>query len=177
MKKFTDVLNEQFIYDYGCVMINFDIPNWNKILKEIEKDDIYNEVGYGLEKESHVTLLYGYTKEVEIKDIKNIIGNLDSFYIKIQETSLFQNEKYDVLKFDVNHEILHMLNDSLKLLPNTSTFPEYHPHMTISYMKKGRGVKYIKKYDSLIVAKPSEIVYSLPTGTKEKKQVTLLKFK
>lgn len=177
MKKFTEILNETFTYDYGCVMINFYIPNWNNILKEIDKDDIYDEVGYGLEKETHITLLYGYPKEVEVKDIKNIIGNLDSFYIEIQETSIFQNDSYDVLKFDVNHDILYMLNDSLKQLPNTSTFPDYHPHMSVSYIKKGRGVKYIKKYDNLIVAKPTEIVYSLPTGTKEKKQVTILKFK
>jgi 2'-5' RNA ligase len=176
MKKFTDIMNEGVTYDYGCVMINFVVPNWNNILKEIEKDDIYDLDGFGLEKESHITLLFGYPKEIEVKDIKSRIGKLDSFYIELQETSLFQNDTYDVLKFDVNHDILHALNETLKQLPNTSTFPDYHPHMTISYIKKGRGVKYIKKYDNLIVARPLEIVYSIPTGTKEKKRITLFKF-
>jgi 2'-5' RNA ligase len=147
MKKFTEIINESFTYDYGCVMINFDIPNWKKILDEIDKNDIYNEKGYGLEHESHITLLYGYPKEVEVKDIKNIIGKIDNFYIELTETSLFQNELYDVLKFDVNCEILHFLNSSLMQLPNTSTFPDYHPHMTISYLKKGKGIMYLKKYD------------------------------
>jgi 2'-5' RNA ligase len=177
MKKFTEIINEAATHDYGCVMIKFNIPNWTKIIQEINKDDIYDEEGYGLEHESHITLLYGYPKEIKVKDIKNIIGNLDNFYIELQETSLFQNEKYDVLKFDIKCEILHILNDSLKQLPNSSSYSEYHPHITISYIKKGKGVMYLKKYDEIIVAQPSEIVYSLPTGTSQKKQITLFKFK
>jgi hypothetical protein len=48
----------------------------------------------------------------------------------------------DVLKIDVHSEDLHRLNTLLKSLPYTDTHPTYQPHVTLAYVKPGRGKYY-----------------------------------
>ena len=35
IKRYDEFLNEGFKYEYGCVMVKFDVPNWKDILNEI----------------------------------------------------------------------------------------------------------------------------------------------
>ena len=101
IKKYDSFINEGKISDYkfGCVMLQLEIPNWEKILSSINKEDVY----------------------------------------KIHDESLFENPKYDVLKFDVISPLLNKINKKLtKELPYTSDFPDYHAHCTIAYIKKRR---------------------------------------
>ncbi len=53
-------------------------------------------------------------------------------------------EGKDVLKFDIKGENLHETNTDLQQYPFTSNFPDYHPHMTIAYLKPGSGKRYAK---------------------------------
>jgi len=80
--------------------------------------------------------------------------------------SVFENDKYDVLKVDVTGESLHDLNGKLSELPNEQTFPEYKPHLTIAYLKKGEGAKYAGdprfegqklSFDTLTFSPPKEL--------------------
>jgi 2'-5' RNA ligase len=88
---------------------------------------------------------------------------------------LFENEKYDVLKFDVNGENLHACNKALKQHPHTNNFPDYHPHMTIGYLKPRMGKKYTKMLKGqefeLI---PTHAIYSEPDGTKSKIKIEII---
>jgi 2'-5' RNA ligase len=86
--------------------------------------------------------------------------------LELKNVSLFENDDYDVLKFEVNAKVLHEINDRLKKFPHTNNYPEYHPHCTIAYLKKGRGKKYVKMLEGTsIEVTPSKIVYSRPDGS------------
>jgi hypothetical protein len=74
-----------------------------------------------------------------------------------------------VLKFDIKGDNIHETNKDLQQYPFTSNFPDYHPHMTIAYLKPGTGKRYAKmlkefEYDLI----PQYVVYSKPNGDKDK---------
>lgn len=138
-------------YPYGCSMLYFDFPDMKIIHDEIEEDDIFEGEDQGLETEPHVTLLYGLHSD-EIDDQK--VLDISSKGIKslgLGNVSLFENEKYDVLKFDVEGPFLHDINKELTKLPHTTDFPDYHPHCTIAYLKPGTGKKYTKQFKGRII--------------------------
>jgi len=174
MIKLLDLLfeNSTSSYKYGCVMLYFDFPQINKIHNIINKDDIYEEdkdKTFGLEDEPHTTLLYGLHKEVSNDDVEKTLNKYTYFPCTIKNASLFENEKYDVLKFDVEGKNLTETNESLKKFPFTSDYPKYHPHLTIGYIKPGLGKKYTKILQGLEYKLiPKYAIYSHPDGTKTK---------
>lgn len=174
MIKLIDLIKESSSkpYDYGCAMLYFDFPYLNKIQDVINPNDIYEEEedpSFGLEDEPHCTLLYGLHEEVSVKDVTKVIENFTFDTCKLHNVSLFENEKYDVLKFDVEGPVLHDVNSKLKLFPYTSNFPKYHPHSTIAYLKPGMGKKYTEILkDQEFELKPQFAMFSHPDGSKNK---------
>jgi len=159
------------VHDFGCAMLYFNNPKLKQIHSEIEDKDIYiddNDDSFGLEDESHTTLLYGLHEEVSDADvISTIRKHKFPNKIKLNNVSLFENDKYDVLKFDVVEPVLNKVNKNLTKFPHTTSFPDYHPHATIAYIKKGKGKKYVGKFKNMnIDVSPSEIVYSKTDGSK-----------
>jgi len=176
MIKLTDLIRENSTstYDYGCVMLYFNVPEMNEIHSRIDKEHVYTESGdvtYGLEDEPHCTLLYGLHAGVSVSDVKWIIREYDFSKCEIHNASLFEND-YDVLKFDVKGDSLHECNATLSKLPHTTNYPDYHPHMTIGYLQKGTGKTYVQKLKGFKKSiKPKYIVYSTPNGNKYKIQI------
>lgn len=168
-----DILKEtKQTFDYGCAMLYFDFPQMYKIHDAINLNDIYIQEGdrsYGLEDEPHCTLLYGLHKGVSVDDIKKITNNYTFTPLKAHNVSLFANPDYDVLKFDIEGENLHEINSDLQQYPFTSTFPDYHPHMTIGYLKPGTGKRYVKMFKNTEFPNmiPQYVIYSTPEGDKE----------
>lgn len=165
IKKYNDFMNEnnRTTYDYGCVMLTFDCPELKKLHDLIDEKDLHE---YGFEKEQHVTLLYGiHSDEVSDEEVMDISLSFKYPQIRIHNLSLFQNEKFDVLKFDVDCDVLHKVNKELCKLPHTTEYPNYKPHVTIAYLKPGLGKKYLNGSKDLY-AKPIGIEYSLPDGSK-----------
>lgn len=166
-------------YDYGCAMLYFSLPEVFKIQNAINPEHLYVEDsngGYGLEDEPHTTFLYGLHNSVSVDDVKGILGNFGYGECKAFNPSLFENEKFDVLKFDVNGPSLHETNAELSKLPHTTSYPDYHPHLTIAYLKPGYGKKYVdmlKKTKTELKCVPEYAVYSEPNGTKTKIQITI----
>lgn len=164
-------------YNYGCSMVYFDFPKMNEIHSMIEDEDIYTEDGnsHGLETEPHATLLYGlHSDEIEDNDVLHASTKLGiPSELKLHNASCFNNDKYDVLKFDVDDDHLHKINGELTKLPHTTDYPDYHPHSTIAYLKKGTGEKYTNKLkDAWYSVNPSKIVYSKPDGSKIEKSIS-----
>jgi 2'-5' RNA ligase len=162
-------------YEYGCSMVYFNSPEIKRIQESISPEDLYEEDGdrtFGLEDEHHVTLLYGiHANEVDDNDVMSISAdNIPP--IVLGNVSAFKNENYDVLKFDADCEKLHEINANLSKLPHTTSFPDYHPHATIAYLKSGCADKYIQQCEGLTeVVNPIEIVYSKPDGSKVRKSI------
>lgn len=178
IKLFEEFINEKAgdSYEYGCAMLYFTFPKIKDIHAQIDEKDLYVEDEdrtFGLEDEPHCTLLYGLHKEVGVNDIKSVIGKFNFGELKLHNASLFENQ-YDVLKFDVGYvnddeNFLHKCNKALCELPHTNSFPDYHPHMTIAYIKKGLGQKYVDMFNELqYTVKPEYIVYSQANGEKIK---------
>ena len=162
-------------YDYGCVMtgLELDKESWNTIQGMIDEEDVYfgkeDDKGYGREMEPHVTILYGIHEDVPLEDVENKINSIKSVDILLDAISSFTNEEFDVLKFDIKSNDLSNLNADFKKLPHTSKYPDYHPHATIAYLKKGLADKYIKKMKKVkpLETIPSKLLYSMPNGDKK----------
>lgn len=137
--------------EYGCLMLQIDYDGWKKILDKIDKEDLYTEEeGYGLENKPHVTILFGFHDNTDIDKVKLLVKEncKEPIKVKLKSITMFENvdDKYDVLKFDVVCPSLHKLNKLMKKsFDYTSSFPEYHPHVTIAYVKSGKGKNYASK--------------------------------
>lgn len=159
---------------FGCVMVFFDYDkkDWKSFQDIIDTDDLYTpegEKGFGKEKDPHVTILYGLHKTVPDKDIEEVIETIKSPRIKMGKVSFFENPKFDVLKFDIESEDLHKLNKEFSKFPYTSDFPDYHPHCTIAYIKKGKAKEYVKELNdkAKIKFESEKVVYSKADGEKK----------
>lgn len=140
---------EKTAYKFGCLMLKTELKNWSKFLNLIDDNDLYDDETnhYGKEKEVHVTVLYGLHEEVMLQDIKNILHDVElPISATVVGVSIFDNKDYDVLKFELKSNELTKLNKLLKKLPFTSNFPDYKPHMTIAYLKKGCSDKYLEEF-------------------------------
>ena len=142
MKKIKKV-NDQ----YNSTQVN--LSNQSDIVKyatdNIDKNDIY-KVGneFGIEHESHITVLYGIHKSEKLSKLKDICKELDPIKIKIGKVSFFSNDNFDVLKYDIVSPDLKKVNKLFReKLEYTSTFPYYIPHLTLSYLKPGTAKKYL----------------------------------
>jgi 2'-5' RNA ligase len=171
IKLFEEFVNEKKkVYDYGCAMLYFDFPGMEDLHKQIEADDVFvdpKDATFGLETEPHCTLLYGLHDDVKTETIKDAVKNFAFGNCTIAKPSLFENEKFDVLKYDVEGPGLHDCNAELSKLPHTTDYPDYHPHMTVAYLKSGLGKKYTDMLDATKKSlKPKYIVYSHPDGSK-----------
>lgn len=176
--EFSQSLNEKKgdTYSKGCVMAYLDDlkPEIENIQSKIEADELYEEQEdrtYGLEDEPHVTVLYGiHSDEVEDEKVLELIEKMDwKQPIKIGKPSLFENEKFDVLKLEADAEWLNEANKELcEKLPYSSDFPDYKAHVTIAYLKPGTGKKVVERLGEFgTEISPNRMVYSLPNGDKK----------
>lgn len=166
---FKQFLTERTNLSKGCAMIYFKPDILDHLQNEVDKEDLYSKEGFGLEDEPHCTLLYGFLPECDPKEIMDMLK--DQEYpdeVELHNVSLFENEEYDVLKFDIDNKILRDINEVLRTeFPYENDYDEFHAHATVGYLKSGTGEKYVEKFkNEKILAKPEKIVYSDPDKTK-----------
>lgn len=184
-KQFIDNFKKLFInekkenqeYSYGCIMGYFD-ANPMDLLKnkdefEIDENDIYNneenEYGKELDGEWHVTVLYGlHDTEIDDMEIVNMLRTIKMPTVKFTGISSFNNDEYDVLKWDIENKTLHYLNEHVReTYPYTNKFNQYIPHSTIAYLKSGKAEKYTKNLPEHIINLPiKRWVYSTSKDNK-----------
>lgn len=149
----------------GCIMVGVNHPDIENLRNIINENDVYNneENEYGIETFPHVTILYGIIHDKHtINILKNLLPPLNDIKIIGVSISSFNNEEFDVLKIDIKSNILNNLNEMVKdSLEYESMYPEFNPHLTLAYLKKGTAFKYEKKMlDKILVLEPTEYVYS-----------------
>lgn len=114
----------------------------------IPESDIYTEEGdrsFGRETEPHITALYGIEND-DVEPVRQALANVPPIKVMLDEVSAFENDDrpYDVLKVGVNSPALRAVNAAIKkATKNSSDFPDYKPHLTIAYLKKGMAKKYV----------------------------------
>lgn len=164
-------------YEYSSVHI--DVPNpladkmidWGK--EKIKDSDIYVsqiDPSCGREDEMHVTLLYGIHSETS-EEITKIISGHKPISVKLGKIDVFTNpDKFDVVVVKVISDDLDELNHKLtKNVEFTSKYKEYKPHITLAYVKKGKGWKYhgLDKWKGQQF-EMDYVVFSSKNGTKQK---------
>lgn len=147
---------------YGCVMMETKIPDWDDYhTAGIDEEDVYikpHDKSYGLETRPHVTVVFGiHEDEIDHETIANVIkSNMKPLTVKVDEIDVFEGDEYDVVKYNVPiTDELQSYRDLFLKFPNTQSFPEYHPHMTIAYVHPGKGKKYKRK-----LREPFEVTFT-----------------
>lgn len=156
--------------DYACLMLDYEMPDFIKeIQKTIPEDEIYfgtdqekKHNTYGLEDEAHITVVYGLENKVSYDELKEHLFPIEDYKTILVNISTFENEKFDVLKVSAK---CPKAAESNKLIMDNfdvhTDFPDFNPHMTIAYMKKGCADKYKKDILSKIdTIKPYGFNYS-----------------
>lgn len=96
----------------------------------------------GREAAPHVTVKYGIEGD-DAAAVARALEGQGPITVRLGKTSLFKSPEHDVVKIDVHSQQLRDLNKRLReAVPNVETQPEYKPHVTLGYVKPGRGAKY-----------------------------------
>lgn len=97
----------------------------------------------GIEKESHITVLFGLLTDFYPDVIPSLRG-IRRITAELGNISVFENDdRPDVLKIDVVSPDLVKLNQTIKHnLKFEENHPGYNPHVTIAYLNKGEGRRF-----------------------------------
>jgi 2'-5' RNA ligase len=126
---------------FGCLMLFLSVTPAEEILQwarqRIAAEDLAED---GYEQEPHVTALYGFHPDVMPTEIEEVVKDAGPVTIELGSITRFESEKHDVIKVDVDGGSIYDLNKKLVEAFQgrvTNKFPEYHPHLTLAYVKKG----------------------------------------
>jgi 2'-5' RNA ligase len=146
-RKFLEMKNTQ--YDFSSVHIDLPSPlaeqiqDWGRA--KIPDKDIFvsqTDPSFGREDEMHATVLYGIHSEGS-EEVKKIAqdGNLN---VKLGKIEVFTNPlKFDVVVISVDSPDLVKMNEKMRSdIEYTNKYSEYRPHVTVAYVKKGKGWKH-----------------------------------
>lgn len=145
-----------------CLMVYYEPSDEIiELQKNIEKEDLQDDYK-SLETEQHTSILYGLRDDVSIDNIKKLVLPLENYETICYGLSLFENEKFDVLKMTAHNDSLFKTNEKIRNnCEYKNDYPEYKPHITIAYLKPGKGKKYVKeKFNNKLVMKPLKFVLS-----------------
>ena len=100
----------------------------------------------GRETKPHVTVKFGIHGD-NVAAVRRALAGEGPIRLRFGKTSMFPNGESgsgDVVKVDVISPDLHRLNRKIAAaVRTTDTHPEYKPHLTIAYVKPGRGKRYV----------------------------------
>jgi 2'-5' RNA ligase len=177
--KVAEITPEQPVHDFSSTQVNLPKAEANEILdfgKSIPDAEIYtdpNDPTVGREDKPHITVKYGIHTE-NAKKIKALLEGAGAVTAKLGKVDVFSpdDKPYDVVMVPVDSPELHDLNAKVaEGTKVTDTFPEYQPHVTIAYVKKGEGAKY--KGDARFEGK--EITFDTVHFTDKDEQATKIK--
>lgn len=142
------------VQQLGCIMLNTEPLTVSDVISE---DHLYYAAdpaaykfvdGVVSEKVPHVTLLFGLMRsgpEMK-KHVDAVLNDWELPGLAIEKVDFFESkiptEPYYCLiaRIVQSAEILEG-NARLRLLPHVDTFPEYHPHITLAYIKKDETIR------------------------------------
>ena len=134
------------VYEYSCAMLPISdeiatmMQYWAK--QNIPVDALLIDPDRGMdgyETNPHVTVKYGLHTD-DVNDVDKLTSGHGPVPLKFGKVSKFENPDFDVIKIDILSDQLHALNKLISDgLENTDTYPNYEPHATLAFVKKGMG--------------------------------------
>jgi 2'-5' RNA ligase len=162
---------DEDVREYGCLMAYIEPASANKVVelgkKIIPQSILYEVPGeeYGRETEPHVTIKYGFTRDLTDEEVKKIIGKTKSFSVVAEGLSTFDGKEFQVVKFDIRRDgVLLSMRKLCDAFPNKDSHPDFHPHMTLAYTKLKSFPH--KKTGLSLSFRVNKFVYSPITGKK-----------
>lgn len=133
---------------FSSTQVNIEEPLKGQIVDWIKSITLESDLAEdGIETDSHITVKYGlHTDDADA--VCRLIENLPPIRATLGKTSIFEVSKsdgrrFDVVKIDIDSDDLHRFNKIISdSLEHTDTFPNYHPHLTLAYVKAGHGPRY-----------------------------------
>lgn len=132
-------------YISGSIMLYVKYYNLKFTQAWIPEKHIYDDKTkmYGYESEPHITLLNGVETGFSVKSLQTILKSVITpvtVEINTQLNTFEPNDKGAcALKYDlslVSGKVLTNIHNQLKQsIPNTYSYDEYNPHMTVAYIK------------------------------------------
>lgn len=161
-------------YSYGCVMLGIKVPKekWDMYQDFIDDEDVYEGDKFGREDDPHITLLYGLHDTVQDDEVSDLVKKWTPVEVKLSKVGMFESSEYDVIKFEFNNKELKKYNKQLvDNVEFTTSYPDYHAHMTIAYVKSGKGKAICDKINKELKDDSyvgDNVIYSKSDKTKEK---------
>ncbi len=157
--------------EFSTTQFDIDMPELTAMAASIADEDLAEK---GRERDFHVTVCFGlHTDSPE--EVAAVVAQCRPVRIRLGQTSIFSNEKYDVVKVDVEPTSgLIDLHQEIGDLPCSDTHPTYRPHITLGYTRPGCGEKYVGRddvagktvfCDTLIFSSKSRQRTAIPLGS------------
>jgi hypothetical protein len=159
-------------YNYSSSHLEVGVPLANDIIlwgkNNVPDDDLFvvpGESYFGREDEAHVTVLYGIHDKDPHK-IQRLVKGFGPVNASLGKMNVFANEKYDVVVIDVeSKELKDLYTLMADNIVHTNRYRRYNPHITIAFVKRGRGWKhYGNAYFSKRRFIANEMVFSTTEG-------------
>lgn len=117
-----------------------------ELQRQIDPKDLFvSQKGFppGLETEPHVTVAPCLRNNVKPDNLKKYLQPLEKYKLEAIQLNVFENEDFDVLHFVVESEALRLAYDRFaENYKVGGNYPDYNPHITVAYLKKGKGRAY-----------------------------------
>ena len=134
-------------FKFSSVQCNLPEPLASKVKQlasKVKDEDINkDEAADGKPGEIHCTALYGLTDPKPDK-VEELLKGFGKVKARLGEVGLFETDKADVLKIAVESRDLQRMNKLLRTLPHENDYPDFKPHVTLAYLKPGKGKDYLK---------------------------------
>jgi len=143
--------------EHACAMFNVENIDLDRYKQHIDREDVVKRESW-----SHITLFYPLHNTHDLEPVKD---SLFSPEVKLVSISSFELEDKDVLMLEVESEDLHMMHDMINgsIDHPEKSFPDYKPHITLCYVKKGASEKYTRRLEpeEQLTFKPVELLLTV----------------
>jgi len=138
----------QNVHEFGCVMLLPADGVAGSVLavgqKLVNDDELYSDPDNsdsGRDETPHTTSLWGIRDKHAGERVRKVMSEFMPREFRLMGVSFFDdNEEFDVVKFDCEGSDLYDFHDALKKeFPDAKETFDFHPHMTIAYVRKGLG--------------------------------------
>lgn len=124
---------------------------------------------YGREDEPHVTALYGLIGN-EAAPVQAALAGCGPIRATLGKVTAFERDDkpYDVLKVDVVSDDLQRIHALLRASCEAEvSYPTYHPHLTIAYVRKGLAAQYVgdTRFEGMALTFPA-VTFSPAEGSR-----------